>query len=123
MGDWMYHIYVSPSGFVCLSFLTDARTHVAAWQSVAIMHPAVCLNRLRIPWCMQHGRCGNGCGTQAIICVEFGVETLLDHYLGDSPVGSVGCMVVGAGIMLGIRFRNLNVASGLLQAFYSKQIL
>lgn len=40
-----------------------------------------------------------------------GVWTLLDHYIGDSVLGDVCCIVVGLAIVLYIRLSGLKMAS------------
>lgn len=46
-----------------------------------------------------------------VIILEFGVQGLLDHYLGDSVLGSVACILVGLGIVLWIKLAGLQVST------------
>lgn len=47
--------------------------------------------------------CTTVCFALGIIMIEYGVQGLLDHYLGDSVVGGIGCIAVGLAIILNIR--------------------
>jgi len=57
----------------------------------------------------------------AVIMVERGVEDTLDRWLGEDWVGSVGCILVGAGIMLYVR--RLKIDARLMSPFFGNQIL
>ncbi len=42
---------------------------------------------------------------------------MLDFYLGESPVGSIGCILMGAGVLTYLRLMRVPVARALLQVF------
>jgi len=39
----------------------------------------------------------------AVIVFEYGVQSLLDHFLGDSVTGSVSCILVGLGMVFSVK--------------------
>lgn len=45
-----------------------------------------------------------------VIMVEFGVQSLLDHYLGESIVGMIGCIVGGLSVVLYFKIAGYRIA-------------
>eukprot|EP00775_Hariotina_reticulata_P001293 gene1293-1634_t len=45
----------------------------------------------------------------AVIAYDFGVNNVLDRLLGESPLGSLSCILVGMGLVLGVRLAGFKV--------------
>ncbi len=61
----------------------------------------------------------NRCHSQGVILVNYGVESALDHYLGEDPFGSLACIMVGMGVMLWIKLYRVPLARKLIQTFWN----
>lgn len=55
----------------------------------------------------------------AVILVNYGVENIINYYLGEGPVGAVMCILFGAGVLTYLKLKRIPVSKLLLTGFWN----